>query len=135
MTAEAGFPFAVTVDDAASAAQVLSTAINSLQFATPRGVQDITAVSMSAIARQLLLADFSVTFSIAAFDDGANLTHAVFKTVSSSSVARTTTLAISGQSIAPEVLYTDYQLNRGSDGSLTSSVPGVLANGVVPTWS
>jgi hypothetical protein len=135
MTAEAGFPFAVTVDDAAAAPQVLSTAINSLQFATPRGVQDITAVSMSAIARQLLLADFSVTFSIAAFDDGANLTHAVFKTVSSSSVARTTTLAISGQSIAPEVLYTDYQLNRGSDGSLTSSVPGVLANGVVPTWS
>lgn len=135
MTAEPGFPFAVTIDDASSAAQVLSTAIGAIQFATPRGVQDITAVSMSAIARQLLLADFSVTFTIPAFDDGANLTHAVFKTVSSTSVKRTTTLALSGQTLAPEVLYTDYQLNRAQDGSIVSTVPGVLADGVVPTWS
>jgi hypothetical protein len=135
MTAEPGFPFAVTVDDASAAAQTLSTAISSLQFATPRGVQDITAVSMSAIARQLLLADFNVTLTAAAFDDGANLTHAVFKTVSSTSVARTTTLAISGQTLAPEVLYTDYQMNRGQDGSLVTTIPGVLANGAVPTWS
>lgn len=135
MTAEPGFPFAVTIDDASASPQVLSTVIGSLQFATPRGVQDITAVSMSAIARQLLLADFNITLTIPAFDDGANLSHAVFKTVSSTSVARTTTLALSGQTLAPEVLYTDYQLNRGADGSIVSTVPGVLANGVVPTWS
>lgn len=135
MAAEPGFPFAVTVDDASGSPQVLSPSINSLQFATPRGVQDITGVSMSAIARQLLLADFNVTLALAAFDDAANNTHAVFKTISSSSVARTTTLALSGQTLAPEVLYTDYQLNRGNDGSITTSVPGVLANGVVPTWS
>jgi hypothetical protein len=135
MALEAGFPFAVTVDDASASPQVLSTSIASLQFATPRAVQDVTAVSQSAISRLLLLADFNVTFALAAFDDAANSTHAVFKTVSSSSVARTTTLALSGQTLAPEVLYTDYQLSRGADGSITASIPGVLANGVVPTWS
>ena len=135
MAAEAGFPFTLVVDDAAGSPQTLSTMVTALQFATPRAVQDITALSMSAIARQLLLADFNVTLTIAAFDDAANATHAVFKTVSSTSVARTTTMTLSGQTLAPEVLYTDYQLNRGNDGSITSSVPGVLASGIVPTWS
>lgn len=135
MALEPGFPFSVAIDDAGGTARTLSAVINSLQFATPRGVQDITGMSMSAIARQLLLADFNCTVALAAFDDAANSTHAVFKTVSSTSVARTTTLSLSGQSLAPEVLYTDYQLNRGADGSITASVPGVLADGVVPTWS
>lgn len=135
MALEAGFPFAVTIDDASGSPQVLSTVVNALQFATPRGVQDVTAVSMSAIARLLLLADFNCTINLAAFDDAANSTHAVFKTVSSTSVARTTTLALSGQTLAPEVLFTDYQLNRGADGSITASIPGVNAGGAVPTWS
>ena len=135
MALEAGFPFAVIVDDSAGVARTISPSVNSLQFATPRGVQDVTGVSMSAIARLLLLADFNVTFSLAAFDDAANSTHAVFKTVSSSSVARTTSLSLSGQTLAPEVLFTDYQLNRGADGSIVTSVPGVLADGTVPTWS
>lgn len=135
MAAEPGFPFTLSVDDAAAAAQAIGPYVSALQFATPRGVQDITALTMSAIARQLLLADFNITITIPAFDDAANRTHAVFKTVSSTSVARTTSLALSGQTLAPEVLYTDYQLNRGNDGSIVSSVPGVNADGAVPTWS
>jgi len=35
----------------------------------------------------------------------------------------------------PTLLFTDYSLTRAQDGSLTSTAPGVLANGVVPTWS
>lgn len=135
MALEPGFPFTLAVDDAAGSPQTLSAVVSALQFATPRGVQDITALSMSAIARQLLLADFNTTISLAAFDDAANSTHAVFKTVSSTSVARTQTMTLSGQTLAPEVLYTDYQFNRGNDGSITMSVPGVLASGLVPTWS
>jgi hypothetical protein len=60
---------------------------------------------------------------------------AVFKTVPSTSVARTTTLTVSGQTLAPEVLYTDFPLTRAQDGALTAAVPGVLANGTVPTWA
>lgn len=135
MALEPGFPFTIAADDSGGVARTISDGVNSLQFATPRGVQDITGVSKSAIVRQLLLADFNTTLALAAFDDAANSTHDVFKTVSSTSVARTLTLTVSGQVLANEVLFTDYQLNRGNDGSLTASVPGVLANGVVPTWA
>lgn len=135
MAKEPGFPFSVAVDDSGGTPRTISNDINSLQFATPRGVQDITGVDKSAIERQLLLADFSVTLSLAAFNDGANASHIVFRSVSSSSVNRTTTLGISGQTLAGELLFTDYQLSRGADGSLTASVPGVLADGTVPTWT
>jgi hypothetical protein len=132
---EPGFPFTVIVDDSGGVARTISNDINSLNFATPRGVQDITGVDKSAIERQLLLADMSVTLNMAAFNDAANMSHVVFKTVSSSSVARTTSLAVSGQTLACECLFSDYQLSRGADGSLTASAPGVLADGTVPTWS
>ena len=135
MAKEPGFPFTVIVDDSGAVARTISNDINSLNFATPRGVQDITGVDMSAIERQLLLADASVTLNCAAFNDESNLSHQVFKTISSSSVTRTVSLACSGQTLAMEMLLTDYQLNRGGDGSLTSSVPGVLQSGLVPTWS
>lgn len=135
MAKEPGFPFAVIIDDSGGVARTISNDINSLSVATPRGVQDITGVDKSAIERQLLLADMSVTLNLAAFNDAANMSHAVFKTVSSSSVARTSSVALSGQTLAAELLYTDYQLSRGADGSITSSVPGVLADGTVPTWT
>lgn len=125
----------LSVDDASGTPCDIKNDVNSFQFAMPRGVQDVTGVDKSAIERQLLLADFSITLNIAAFNDAASRSHAVFKTVPSTSVARTTSLAISGQTLANEVLYTDYQLNRGTDGSLTTTVPGVLADGTVPTWS
>jgi len=135
MAKEAGFPFSVTVDDSAGTARDISNDISNLQFATPRGVQDVTGVNKSALERLLLLADMSVTLNGAAFNDAANLSHAVFKTVPSSSVARTTTLALSGQTLAAELLYSDYALTRGQDGSLTWTAPGVLADGTVPTWT
>ena len=34
-----------------------------------------------------------------------------------------------------EILYTDYPLTRCQTGELTATVPGVLADGTVPTWS
>lgn len=124
----------LSVDDSSASPQAIKNDVTNFQFATPRGVQDVTGVDKSAFERLLLLADFSITLN-GVFNDAANLSHAVFKTVPSSSVARTTTLTISGQTLAPEVLYTDYSLNRGADGSLLWTAPGVLSDGSVPTWS
>lgn len=135
MAKEPGFPMTVSVDDAAGTLRDISTDIGNLQWATPRGVQDITGVNKSAMERQLLLADGSITLNLPAFDDGTNLSHSVFKTVPSSSVNRTTTISISGQTLSMEMLYTDYGLTRGQDGTLSATVPGVLADGTVPTWS
>lgn len=123
-----------SVDTSAGAAKAIKNDVTSLQFATPRGVQDVTGIDKSAYERILLLADFSITLNCV-FNDAADQMHDVFKTVSSTSVARTTTLTVSGQTLANEVLYTDYPLNRADGGELTAAIPGVLADGVVPTWS
>ncbi|MFD4257713.1 hypothetical protein ACFWR9_08775 [Streptomyces sp. NPDC058534] len=135
MAKESGLGWSVcSVDDAAGTPRAIVNDITNVQFATPRGVQDATGIDKSAYERILLLADFSVTLN-GVFNDAANMGHDVFKTVPSTSVARTTTLTVSGQTLANEVLYTDYPLTRADSGELTYSVPGVLANGVVPTWA
>ncbi len=128
----------LSVDDSSGSAQVIKNDVTNFQFATPRAVQDITGVDKSAMERLLLLADFSITLN-GVFNDSLTFSHAVFKTVPSTSVARTTTLTVTGtvgaNTLAPEVLYTDYQINRNNDGALTWSAPGVLQNGTAPTWS
>ncbi|MEV6181354.1 hypothetical protein [Streptomyces sp. NPDC052015] len=97
-------------------------------------MQDITGIDKSAYERLLLLADFSVTLN-GVFNDAANQSHDVFKTVPSTSVARTVTLTVSGQTLANECLFTDYPLTRSDSGELTFSAPGVLSDGTVPTWA
>lgn len=122
------------VDDSGGTARDIKNDITNFSFATPRGEQDVTGVDKSAMERLLLLADFSITLN-GVFNDAANAGHDVFKTVPSTSVARTTTLVVSGQTLANEVLYTDYPITRAADGALTYAVPGVLADGTVPTWA
>ena len=124
----------LSVDDSGGNVCTIKNDITSFDVSTPREEQDVTGVDKSARERLLLLADLSITLN-GVFNDEASMSHAVFKTVPSTSVARTTTLTHSGQTLAPEVLYTDYKLTRGDDGSLVWQAPGVLANGTVPTWS
>ena len=136
MAKETGLAWSVLgVDDSAGAAQDIRNDVTNFEFATPRGVQDVTGIDKSAMERLLLLADFSITVNFVFNDAAADSVHSVFKTVPSTSVARTTTITVSGQTLAAEVLYTDYSFSRANDGSLTGSAPGVLANGAVPTWS
>ena len=95
---------------------------------------DATGLDKSAMERLLLLADFSVTQN-GIFNDASNQSHDVFKTVPSTSVARTTTITLSGQTLAGELFYTDYALSRAQGGELTWTAPGVLSDGSVPTWA
>lgn len=135
MSKESGIGWSVlSVDDSAGSPQAIKNDITNLAISTPRAVQDVTGIDKSAMERLLLLADASFTLN-GVFNDAAGASHSVFKTVPSTSVARTTTATISGQTLAPELLFTDYQLNRSDSGELTWSAPGVLADGVVPAWS
>lgn len=121
------------IDDAAGTPQDLRDNVTNFNFATPRGVQDVTGIDKSAMERLLLLADFSITLN-GVFDDAAGASHSVLRTVPSTSVARTTAIEVSAQTLNNEVLYSDYALTRNQDGSLTWTAPGVLADGTVPTW-
>ena len=134
MAKESGLGMSAIIDDSGGSARTISNDITSIDIATPREEQDITGLDKSARERLLLLADFTVSIS-GVFNDASNMSHDVFKTVSSTSVARTTTTAISGQTLPGELFYTDYAVARGGDGSLVWSAPGALAGGVVPTWA
>jgi hypothetical protein len=123
-----------SVDDSAGTLRAIINDVTNLQFATPRADWNVTGIDKSAMERILLLADFSVTLNVI-FNPAANASHDVFKTVPSTSVARTTTLTVAAKTLTNEVLYTDYPVSRSDSGELTAAVPGVLADGTVPTWA
>ena len=123
----------LSVDDSSTAAIVIKNDVTDFTFGTPRGVQDVTGVDKSAMERLLLLADFTISLN-GVFND-VSASHSVFRTVPSTSVARTVTLVVSAQTLPNETFFTDYQLSRNTDGSLTWTAPGVLTGGIVPTWS
>lgn len=124
----------LSVDSSAGTPNAIKNDVTNFSFATPRAVQDVTGVDKSAVERLLLLADFSIELS-GVFNDAASGSHVTFKDVGSTSVARTVSLAVSGQTLANECLFTDYALTRAADGALTWSAPGVLSDGAVPAWS
>lgn len=137
MAKESGLGMTVTVDDSAGSGQAISNDVTSVSWTMPSGVQDVTGVNSSGMERLLTLADLSITLN-GVFNDAANMSHAVFKnyrTLASSQVGRTTAIAVSGQTLSDEILYTDYSLNRAQDGSLTWTAPGQLSDGGVPAWS
>jgi hypothetical protein len=97
-------------------------------------VQDVTGIGVSAHERLLLLADLSVEMD-GTFDNGTNLEHDVFQTISSTSVNRAMANTVNGCTLNANLLLTDYQIARSATGELTWKVPGVLADGNVPQWS
>lgn len=124
-----------SIDDSAGTVRAIINDITNLQISTPRGVQDITGIDKSAYERLLLLADASITLN-GVFNPAATpSSHAVFSTVPSTSVARTSTFTIAAKTLACELLYTDYNLTRAQSGEFTWTAPGVLADGSVPTWA
>ncbi len=124
-----------SVDDSGGTLRAIINDVTSLDFSTPRAVQDVTGIDKSAMERLLLLADFQVTLETVWNPSATTTMFAVFSTVPSTSVARTTTLVVAGKTLTNEVLYTDFPLKRSASGEFTASVPGVLADGTVPTWA
>jgi hypothetical protein len=124
-----------SVDDSAGTARDIRNDTTNLDWSMPRGVQDITGIDKSAIERLLLLADFSGTANGVFNPTATTSSHAVLKTVSSTSVNRTIAITIASQTLNNECLISDYALTRAQSGEFTWSAPFSLADGTVPTWS
>lgn len=129
-----GLGYSLTIDNSSGSGQDISNDITDFTLSTPRATQDITGIDKSARETLLLLADMSINVK-GVFNASANKSHAVFSTVPSTSVARTVAHSIGGKTLSTETNFTDYQLNRGPDGKLDWTAPGVLADGTVPTWA
>lgn len=119
MAKESGLAWTtLTVDDSSGSGRDIRNDVTNLEFATPRATQDTTGIDKSAFERLLLLADFTITLN-GVFNDAANASHDVFKTVPSTSVARTVAINVSGQTLSNECIFTDYPLTRSDSGELT----------------
>lgn len=139
MAKQSGLGYSVAVDDSAGSPKTISNDITDFSYSTPRGVQDTTGVDKSANERLLLLADFSLSLN-GVFNNAANQSHDVLKTVSSTSVVRTITLSITSpasvtSTLANECVISDYQVKRATGGALTWTAPASLADGTVPAWT
>ena len=124
----------LTVQDSGAVSRDIRNDITDLTFSTPRGVQDTTGIDKSAHERLLLLADFSIAPK-GVFNPTANMSHSVFSTVPSTSVARLTAITVNGTNLSCNCLYSDYALTRAPAGELTWTTKGDLSDGAVPTWS
>lgn len=122
----------LSVDTSTPTLTDIKNDVTNFDFATPRGVQDITGVDKSAMERQLLLADFSIALN-GIFNTAKS--HLVFKDIATTNVVRTVSLAISSQTLSNECVFSDYAVSRSNGGELTWSAPGVLADGTAPAWS
>lgn len=135
MAKSTGLGMTISIDDSGGTARDISNDINSIDIATPRGVQDVTGVDKSANERLLVLADANGNVN-GIWNPAANpSSHGVFSTVPSSSAQRTFSWGLGGKTLAMEFIFSDYQLRRPNNGELTFSAPGALANGAVPTWA
>lgn len=137
MAKTSGLGATILVDDSSSVAQTISNDVTDFQFSTPRGIQDTTGVDKSAHERLLLLADYSSTLK-GVFDNGTNLSHAVFKTIPSTSVNRNVKIEpTSGATpfLSCLCVLSTYDITRSASGELTWSVKADLADGTVPSWS
>lgn len=133
-----GLGAAIIVADSGSVARTISNDVTDFQISTPRAVQDITGVDKSAHERLLLLADFSVSLK-GVVNTAANMSHAVFSTVPSTSVTRSCSVAPTSNGATPilvcNTLFSDYSVTRAAAGELTWDVKGDLADGATPSWA
>src|SRR5260370_8158592 len=111
--------------------------VTNLQFAMPRGVQDVTGIDKAGIERLLLLADFSMTLNGVFNSTATTSEHAVFKTIPSTSVLRTVNITVTGSvaanlNQASAILFTDYHLTRAQPVNLTRSLPYALSSAPLP---
>ena len=135
MAKESGLSLTVTIDDYLGAATAISNDVTNLSFEIPSGVQDTSGVNYSANERLLLRADMSVTLNGVFNPTGSHLIFENFRTVLAGQVGRTTSIAVSGQILADELLFGNYALALGAGGELTWSVPGDMSDGTLTGWS
>lgn len=133
---ESGIGMTAAIDDGSGASQVITNDIGDLSISLPRAQLEVTGIDSAAPERILGLADLSLGLN-GFFNDAANMSHVVFKTVPSQGPAqlRAVSIAISGQTFTAETIPDNYALTRGSDGNFTWTVNLVNADGVIPAWS
>jgi hypothetical protein len=126
----------VNLDDSGGVARDITNDVSSFTLNTPRGVIDVSGLDKTGYER--LLGRSDITGQLAgSYDPGANLAHAVLKTVptQAGTVTRTLTVGFSTGTATCKVMVSDYAISVGQDGAMTWTAPFQAANGTALTWS
>lgn len=139
MAKTSGLGAVIKVADASGTPQTITNDITDYNFATPMAVQDVTGVDKFSHERLLLLGDFTVTLK-GVSNYAANMSHAVFSTISSTRVNRSVEIdpigtTVGNPKLVVNCVLTDYQRTRANTGADTWQVPGSLADGNTVTWT
>jgi hypothetical protein len=108
---------------------------NSIQYATPLAIADITGLDKFAFERLALMGDFTFSGTGAAMNPDASKSHVTLANITDRRTARTVTITIGGKTLAGEMLFTDFSYSRGADGALPFTAPAVLSDGSIPVWA
>ena len=136
MAKQSGLGDYLAVDDSSGSARDISDNVISLEIGQPQNLLDVTTLSKSAIERIIGLRDCTVSIT-GVFDSASNKIHDVFKTPTGS---RTVTYCIGGNSggnpkLEFEANVNEYNISRGTDGSLGVTAGLSLNSGTAPAWS
>jgi hypothetical protein len=130
-------PSTVSIDDGAGSPQVITNDVTAVVFNEPQTLEDVTGLNSAAIERLKTLADFTGELT-GWFNTASNMSHAVFKTIYSSTIASRTLVITLGSgpaaTLTSEVLLSDYSISV-DNGKLVWKVPFANAAGTVPVWS
>lgn len=133
-----GLGATVTVADSGGTSRTISDDITDFTLATPVALQDTTGLDVSAHQKLALLRDLTVSLKMV-FNSAANMSHAVFNTITTSPNNRATSVFPTSNGSTPvmtaNLLYSAYNLTRAADGALTTQADGTLADGATPTWA
>ena len=136
MAKQSGLGDYIALDDSGGTARDISDNITNYDIGNTQALLDSTTISKSAMERLIGLGDLTVGIT-GIFDAASNKIHDVLKTKSGT---RTLTICIGGNTsgnpkLEAEVLVADYNISRGTDGSLGVTASLMLQSGTVPTFS
>lgn len=134
MSKLSGIPSKIEVDNSAGVAKDISNDVTSFTLNTSRGEQDITGLDKAAIERLLLLGDAELSLT-GVFNEA--LSHQVFRDCGVGNPREVTVTLTGGCALDHMVLnliFSSYVVSRGTDGALTWTVAGKLANGSTPAF-
>jgi len=134
MSKLSGIPVAIEVDNSAGAAKDISNDVTDFTVNTSRGEWDVTGLDKAALERQLLLGDAELSLK-GVFNEA--LSHRVFFDCGVGNPREVTVTYPGGgalDTLVMNLVFSSYVVSRGTDGSLTWTASGKLADGTVPVF-
>jgi len=136
MAKQTGLGDVVKVDDSGGTLRTISNDIVDYGINLSQELLETTGIDKSARERLAGVSDGDISLN-GVFNAAANMSHAVF---SNRTGTRTVTIQVGGATtgnpeLSGEYLVADYNMTRGTDGSLNWTATLNLQSGTVPTWT